>query len=293
MSTDKGYTYLVEQTYDKSTGNKFSILEDIPQEIVDELLSCFKVTGIFHSITQIKDIVVQNGSNFQNYVSERNLSNLRQQNVDRKTIILNANRLVLNYATSLKTFIDMETRILSRHKKTDELEFFKKLCSHYYDSSKEYRFWMNFRNYIIHCDFPYHGFNESLQDGYNLICSKKHLLEFDNWKHSKRDILEMDDDIDLSGMVTEMSALIMALYIDFFAYFGKEITDSILYFSNFCKENNVKHPLFLKTSRKLTKENYCETVRNSQLNPLPIEALYQVFEQLRSNPNVDITITSI
>ena len=292
MRTAKNYYYLTENTYDKKTGHTFSIREEIPQEDVDEMFSHLRVTSIYNSITQIRDIVVQNGDNFQKYVLEKNLQRLRQQQVDVKTIILNSNRLVLNYASSLKTYIDMETRLLSRQNKKDELKLFQQLCSEFYDSRKEYRFWMNFRDYVVHCEFPYHGFVESLEDGYKLICTKEHLLGYKKWKHSKADILEMGDNIDLSSMVFEMSALIMALYLNFLAYFAKEITDSISYYSKFCQKHNVKSQTFLVTSKKVSKDNRDEAIeayKTARLIPLPIKELFEAFEQLENNPNVKIT----
>ena len=218
---------------------------------------------------------------------EENLSQLRMKKVKADIIILTANRLVLNYATSIKTYIDMEVRMLKRRNKNKELEKFKELCSKFYDSSKEYRFWMNLRNYVVHCDFPYHGFSESYEHGYKVICKKGHLLEFKNWKQSKNDILAMGEDIDLPSMVFKMSSIIMAFYIKFFTYFGQEIIDSLSLYSEFCKKHNVKQPAFLSTSRLLTKENFTLSPE-SKIIHLPIDDLYKAFEMLKNNPNVKI-----
>ena len=80
----------------------------------------------------------------------------------------------------------------------------------FYDKNMEYRFWMNFRNYIVHCEFPYSIYQESVDNGCKIICTKEHLFQFDNWKHSKADIQQMDKQIDLPALVDNMSAMIYA-----------------------------------------------------------------------------------
>ena len=79
----------------------------------------------------------------------------------------------------------MELRLLTKHTTKKEITLFNDLCHKFYDDHMEYRFWMNFRNYIVHCDFPYSVFHEEIDMPCKVICNKEHLLLFNNWKHSK------------------------------------------------------------------------------------------------------------
>ena len=216
-------------------------------------------------------------------MSFNNIKMLREQKIDIDNIIINANKLVFNYASSIKTYIDMETRILTQFKTDAELSTFKDLQSQLYDNNLEYRFWLNFRNYIIHCDFPYHKFTETIYTDPKVICTKNHLLEFNNWKHSKADIIKMSDETDLPSMVNTMSSLILVLYINFFSFFGNEIIHAISVLGEFCRSYKVKNPIIMKTQVEHSYEN-------AQLQPLPIKELKHAFKTLSDNPHVTINI---
>lgn len=220
----KLYLYVAETSKPKSEDTFLEIKNEITEAELEILNSAFRVCGLYHSITQIKDIVVENGESFKRFMGIDNLKKLSAGKVTPERLITLANKFVLNYASSIKTYIDMETRLLKNHSTKEEVKMFEDICHQFYEQHIEYRFWVNFRNYIVHCEFPYSIYQESVDNGCRLICTKDHLLKFDNWKHSKIDIIKMDAEINLPAMVDGMSSLIYALYIDFFTYFGKEIT---------------------------------------------------------------------
>ena len=221
------YLYVAETKKDNDNHLTAEIIEEITQEELDDLNSAFTFCGIYHRINQIKDIVIENGIEFQQYMKSDNLSSMSFQGVSPEKLILIANKLVFNYASSIKTYIDMETRLLRKNKGENELKLFRSICSQMYDNSIEYRFWANFRNYVVHCEFPYAVFHNSIDDGCKVICLKDDLLKFDNWKHSKNDIEKMDNEIDIPSLVNNMSSKIIVLFWDFFTYFGQEIVDRI------------------------------------------------------------------
>ena len=64
-----------------------------------------------------------------------NLSSMSFQGVSPEKLILIANKLVFNYASSIKTYIDMETRLLRKNKGENELKLFRSICSQMYDNS--------------------------------------------------------------------------------------------------------------------------------------------------------------
>ncbi|MDD3138477.1 MAG: hypothetical protein PHX08_05850 [Lachnospiraceae bacterium] len=277
------YFYVAETSNPKSDDTFLKIKNEITEAELEILNSAFRVCSLYHSITQIKDIVVENGESFKRFMSIDNLKELSANKVPPERSITLANKVVLNYASSIKTYIDMETRLLINHSTKKELKMFEDICHQFYDEHLEYRFWVNFRNYIVHCEFPYSIYQESVENGCRLICTKDHLLKFDNWKHSKADIQKMDVEINLPTMVDHMSSLIYALYIDFFSHFGKEIIDGIDTYSEFCRKYSVKQPVIYKTHNR-------ELTAGSHIQPLPVKELRAAFDILKSNPRVTINI---
>lgn len=280
---DKLHLFVAE-TYNSDEANSSIIIkEEITQDELKMLNSAFTVCSLYHSITQIKDIVVENGESFKKFMCSENLKEISKHYITPERAIMLANKAVLNYASSIKTYIDMETRLLKKGASEEAVTMFESICHTFYDKNMEYRFWANFRNYIVHCEFPYSIFQEHADEGCRIICTKEHLLQFDNWKHSKADIEKLGDCIDLPSLVDNMSAMIYALYIDFFRHFAKTITEGMAIYGEFCRKYDVKVPVILKMKNR-------EQVAGSHFQPLPIKELRASFEILRSNPQVHIDL---
>lgn len=275
------YIYVADKINYGNHNHTISIKNEIAQTELDELNSAFSICGIYHAITQIEKIVVQNGLDFKNFMVPGNLHSMRVAKIDPVKLIFEANRLSLNYATSIKTYIDMEERILSSKKSKAEISDFRNSCSQFYDHDKEYRFWVNFRNYVVHCEFPYCKYSETMGENCKVICTKEHLLKFNNWKHSKADIVAMNSEIDLPGMVYAMSSIVVALYIDFFNYFGEQIVGGIEIYGKFCRKYSVKAPIILHTNKP-------RDTSSGYFQPLPVGDLITSFNILKSNPHVKI-----
>ena len=261
----------------KDNGSQtISIKDEITEEELNLLNSAFEFCGIYNCITQIKDIVIENGEAFKRFMSTENMSKLKLNGVSPERFLMLANTAILNYATSIKTYIDMETRLIKEKSSEDNLDQFNTMCHTFYDNHMEYRFWMNFRNYIVHCEFPYMVFNESVENGIKIICTKEHLLKFKNWKHAKDDILKMDDQVDLHLLVDNMSTLIYVLYISFVGFFAETIINGIKVYGEFCRKYNVKHPIIVKTKDRA---NYA----GANMQPLPINELRKLFDILNDS----------
>ena len=277
------YLYVAETSQDEKTGVKIEVKKEITKEELEYLNSAFFICGVYHSIEQIEHIVVENGEDFKCYMSEENLRLMRSRGVSPERIVMLANKYVLNYASAIKTYIDMEKRLLKKHKSEEDEKVFEKMCSGFYDKHMAYRFWANFRNYIVHCEFPYSIYKEELNGGCKVIYTKERLLRFDNWKHAKADILEMDEIIDLTKLVDDMNGMLYALYMDFFRCFHKEIMEGIQIYGDFCRKHNVKNPVILKTKER-------NKMEEARMQPLPIAELRVSFEILKSHPHVDFEI---
>lgn len=279
----KLHLYVAETDNPHGTKAEIVIKDEITQEELAQLNTAFRVCSLYHSITQIKDIVVENGESFKRLMSPQNLQEIRKRNIPPERAITLANKAVLNYASSIKTYIDMEKRLLTKRATESDLKLFEDMQHAFYDKNMEYRFWANFRNYIVHCEFPYSIYQESVENGCKIICTKEHLLQFDNWKHSKADIQQMGEQIDLPALVDNMSAMIYAFYIDFFSHFAKDITDGITTYGEFCRKHGVRVPVIFKMENS-------EQVAGSHFQPLPIKELRASFDILRNNPHIKIDI---
>lgn len=277
------HLFVAETAAVEGADPSFVLKDEITQEELELLNSAFRVCSYYHSITQIKDIVIENGESFKLFMTPENLKKVRSQQCTPERVIMLANKAVLNYASSIKTYIDMETRLIKKNAKTDELTRFESICHAFYDQHVEYRFWANFRNYTVHCEFPYSIYQESIEDGCKIICTKEHLLQFNNWKHSRADIQKMSDQIDLPKLVDNMSALIYALYIDFFSHFALEIVDGIKSYGAFCRKYDVKVPVVFKLKDK-------KHIEGCHCQPFPIKELKASFDILNNNPNITINI---
>lgn len=281
---EKLHLFVAETDHPKGAEAEIVLKDEITQDELTQLNAAFRVCSLYHSITQIKDIVVENGESFKRFLSPSNLQELRKHNVPPERAITLANKVVLNYASSIKTYIDMEKRILTKKATKDDLKLFEDMQHAFYDKNVEYRFWANFRNYIVHCEFPYSVYQESVETGCKIICTKEHLLQFDNWKHSKSDIQQMGEQIDLPALVDNMSAMIYAFYIDFFSHFAKDILDGIATYGEFCRKYDVRVPVIFKMKNR-------EQVAGSQFQPLPVKELKASFEMLKNNPHININVT--
>ena len=279
----KLHLYVAETDHPQGAKAEIVLKDEITQEELTQLNTAFRVCSLYHSITQIKDIVVENGESFKRFMNPQNLQEIRKRNVPPDRAITLANKAVLNYASSIKTYIDMEKRLLTKRATESDLKLFEDMQHAFYDKNMEYRFWANFRNYIVHCEFPYSIYQESVENGCKIICTKEHLLQFDNWKHSKADIQQMGEQIDLPALVDNMSAMIYAFYIDFFSHFAKDITDGITTYGEFCRKYGVRVPVIFKMENR-------EQVAGSHFQPLPVKELRASFDMLRNNPHIKIDI---
>ena len=131
--------------------------------------------------------------------------------------------------------------------------------------------------------FPYTIFHADEKNGIQLICTKEHLLEYKKWKHVEADIKQMDAIIDLPQLVDGMNNIIEALYMDFYARFGKRIIDGVSCYAAFCRKYKVKNPIILKS-------NGTKNINELKAQPLMASELFRAFDILKNNPTVHINI---
>lgn len=105
---------------------------------------------------------------------------------------------------------------------------------------------MNFRNAVTHCIFPFSDL--TVTETYKLTCSKEHLLTFDNWKQSKKDILLMPNNIDLVKLIKPMNNDIKYLFDHTLFLFSDDIINAYEKLENLKTKYKVKNPIIVNGS---------------------------------------------
>lgn len=118
-------------------------------------------------------------------------------------------------------------------------------------------------------------------NGIQIVCKKKHLLEFEKWNQVRNDIENMDENVNLPIMVEKMNVMIDALYTHFYTYFSEEIGNATIKFGEFCKKHGTQNPVIVKAEDLRKMEGIC-------VQPLPKKELFQALKMLKENPNVKV-----
>lgn len=280
------YYYVCEMSKDDVECSELTlnVKDKISREELDDLNNAFGLTGAYYSATSIKEIVVDNGIEFKKWMMPANLQSCLDRGMSSSQLVMGANKHVLNYASSIKTFVDMTYRLLTK-KQPSKADDFEQLTHTFYDKHSTYRFWANFRNYVVHCAFPYTVFHNEVDKECQVLCKKGHLLEFNNWKHSKADIEKMPEDIDLTAMVDDMSGLVVALYLQFLYYLAEDAFHGYEYYQAFLRRHQVKRPVILEVDEQISEET---GFVNPSMHPLPVEIMVQMFQTLQNHPSVKI-----
>lgn len=130
---------------------------------------------------------------------------------------LNLNRLLLNYLSSIRTFLDHSETFISRKFGNNSKEYFefKEMLSFFYDNSFAYRFFYKLRNYAQHIGLPIHNINfkanydrvnNELQGTMNITFDRDDLLlSYGSWGAVKNDLVRMKAEFDVTPLIFEMT----------------------------------------------------------------------------------------
>lgn len=132
-------------------------------------------------------------------------------------MVLNINRLLLNFLSAIRTFLDhTQTKLTKRYgPQSDRLERFKEACSKCYDANFSYRFLIKLRNYSQHCGMPLgkltlHSEENPPYSGHvyhslEAKFSRDDLLKFDLWgTRIQKEISQLPSEFDIVPHVVDM-----------------------------------------------------------------------------------------
>ena len=260
--------------------NGIEVLHEASQEELEELKTSYPNFKAFHRMTELKDIVIENGMDFKEWMQKDNIEKCYFNHIPTEKLVQTSNKLAFNFGTSIGTFLDIESNLLKKYRPGAEIKL-KTLESSFYYGNIEYRFCTRFRNYVVHYALPYTGLEADGANGIQIVCKKKHLLEFEKWNQVRNDIENMDENVNLPIMVEKMNVMIDALYTHFYTYFSEEIGNATIKFGEFCKKHGTQNPVIVKAEDLQKMKGIC-------VLPLPKKELFQALKMLKENPNVKV-----
>jgi hypothetical protein len=142
------------------------------------------VANKINAMENVHNLLNRNGKEFLLYSSKIK----EYLEVDEESIYLEANRLLINYLSSLSMFIDYGERYKNKHFGKERMKKFQEKASDFYDIHVSYRFIALMGNYALHYGFPLSVIHQSVSGPNGVFASRESLLKFKSWKHATEDI---------------------------------------------------------------------------------------------------------
>ncbi|MEY9976211.1 hypothetical protein [Lysinibacillus sp. RC79] len=225
----------------KEGEHRFTIKDQIKKEEYEGHLSSLGEATKLKTMNNIYNLFERNGKEFLKYTSE--IPAYLESDEDKESIYMEANRLLINYLSSLSMFIDYGKKFNKKHFGKQKMDEFLSKTHKFYDSHVSYRFMAIMRNYALHYGFPLTHIKRSLTKKNGIFSSKETLLKFKEWKHAKEDIEKMPNDILLEPHVKVSMLFIKHLYESYIYDIAPSVVKGLEYLNEMIKENGGKVPL--------------------------------------------------
>lgn len=203
---------------------KIEFLDELTLEQFDCLNDAIKEIEELNSVRRLLSFVEINEkemiSYLQNSAQELLEKSINWNGVKRKDgdeRFLNCNRMLLNYLSSIRTFLDHTQTFVIQKFGAESVEFaeFKSVTSFYYDNSFAYRFFYKLRNYAQHVGLPINSFQFShsydaeinlMRGTLSLSFDRDKLLStYNSWGNLKDELSSMPEMFDVIPLVGEMT----------------------------------------------------------------------------------------
>lgn len=210
---------------------RIEFLDELTQGQFDKLQFSISQIEELNNTKRLLDFVLTNDNEVVDFINQseqtltwmiKSMHILRRANYD--NVYSNINRLLLNYLSSIKIFVDHLETFINRKfgDKSYELTEFKKLLSSIYDNNFSYRFFIKLRNYTQHVGLPIHNmffstyFEQkerlSLKGHLKVSFNRDRLLsEFTKWGSVKGDLEKEEERFDLIPQLNEATRIIIEL----------------------------------------------------------------------------------
>lgn len=204
---------------------KVTFLEDLSEATFNEFMKHKQVLVDSQHHLALIDMVKENYVDFINHLNAYT-DKFSEVKFDRSDahIYFNANRFLLNFLSSTKTFLDHTDSDVVKYfgKDSSERTTYEKLKSDQFDHSFAYRFCYRLRNYAQHCGLPINKMsvhittNETDPTQYrgelNVAFVRDELLNrFEKWGPVKKDLLEQPEEFEVVPLIAEYGNILAAL----------------------------------------------------------------------------------
>lgn len=269
-----------KRDYHSGQGHKFIIEKDITKEEYDNHINMLSEAQKINAMENVHKLLVRNGNEFITYT----LNLKESQSINEELVYIEANRLLINYLSSLSMFIDYGERYHSKHFGKSKMKEFQGKTSFLYDSHVSYRFMALMRNYALHYGFPLSEIQQSISKPQGIFASKETLLKFKGWKHAEADIKKMQDSISLEPHVEISMMFIKSLYESYVYDIAPLVLKGIEYLDSLIKSNGGKAPFLAtyKNEEELKKGNIT-------INIIEIKPFHDALKIIKDHPSINLT----
>lgn len=268
-----------------SSGEKqLTILDvELDRKDLDSIYNALDIVSEYNRVKNIYNMAIENGNDlYRNIKLSSDVHYLDQNKVESNDVVMSVNKSIFNYCSSIGMYIDIIEKSLSKMDKV-KMDSFRKECNYLYDNKLEYRFFVIMRNYILHYDLPF-TVHERTENSSKVICLREHLLKFKSWKHVKKDIENMDEEIDIISMIEQMNVSLTILLLQYQYLISKNVIDSWEIATKFIEKYGVSNPFIIKD---YSIESYKKG--NLKINPLGLDGLQSIVKELMNHPKISIT----
>ena len=230
------------------SGFNVHIINEISYEEYIKWRKCTEQLKYYRLAKHFSDIALENGMEIEQYLKSihRISDPAIIRNLDTTAISKQANRLMLNYLVSFKTFVD-NLEAYSKHIKGGS-EFKSKVLSMIYEKEPVYAFFYHFRNFVAHLGVVFDKVSIE-PTAVSLECSKEHLAEYSRWKDVDTKFIESTsgDYLPIVPYIEQLNVLIASIYIGFIRCFGAELQDMHNQAIALMHNHQIINPVFIES----------------------------------------------
>ncbi|GAA4456881.1 hypothetical protein [Rurimicrobium arvi] len=197
------------------TREKYTFLRELSHKQFDQYVGQIKRLHILQAEGKLFKLIELNYQDLREKIENYRFYKDDSEVFDLGFIYLDSNRMVLNFLSSIRTYLDhTETRLKRKYGEvSSEFQLFKNVTSQCFDSSFAYRFLSKLRNYAQHCGLPAGSISLTSDEHGNtftLLLERDNLLaNFDSWgKTVKEDLKQQKNEFDLMHLIDQKFKLL-------------------------------------------------------------------------------------
>ncbi|WP_338816811.1 hypothetical protein [Bacillus subtilis] len=277
------YTIGIEKPGEE--GRKISFKREFTREEQDKFLEYTKYLGLHFNNKNLYKSMVKNGEELENFLEEiKNKDSSQIGNPD--YVIFESNRLLMNYLSMFRSYVDHISCSLSKIFDSNTKEQFVKFTHRVYDNRFEYRFLSRLRNFAQHFGVPINSLISN-QYGNHVAIDRDNLLIYEGWSSVKEEIKKMEEIIPVQSIAYRMNETIKILYLFVMNFYAEGIVESIKWINLLEEELGGEAILTVSDSFEEFKSG------NFKLQTLNYQEYVNAVHDLNENPDINIDITQI